>query len=221
VRGRRCWGLVPFLGIQGSAFARSEALISTDAALARVAGTVPAAMVSDHATSTSLAARSFSAQTFDFDLPVEPWVAVTGPNECVPSVSTGGVYDLSGAARSIYELALDFRLNGDATAGAEARTQLLAFVAAPGASGDPDFGDLPAGAGGVWTNNAVGVASHPSVGNMPTSLVHPTEPDWGVDANGDPIVPAVALPFVGPEMGDPDSVTRCLPAWQRVNGGAC
>lgn len=73
---------------------------------------------------------------------------------------------------------------------------------------------LPAGVNGVFSFNTVGSSTHPSPRSMPTSLVHPTQPDFG-------LTPEATLPFVGPEMGDAATTDVCLPAWQRANGGSC
>jgi hypothetical protein len=115
-------------------FTVTEPLITTEAALDRVLATVPASMISDHGTATSVAARSLAAQTFDYDLPQEPWEALTGPNRCVPTVATGGTYDLTAASQQIFNLAYDFRVNGDTTAGNEAHDQLLNFAGGSGYS---------------------------------------------------------------------------------------
>ena len=87
-----------------------------------------------------------------------------------------------------------------------------------GLSGDVctiDAGDsAPAGVSGVWSFNTVDQTTHSSPRSMPTSLVHPTQPDFG-------LTPTATLPFVGPEMGDAATTDVCLPAWQRANGGSC
>lgn len=62
----------------------------------------------------------------------------------------------------------------------------------------------------TWSDNTVG-DTHASPRMMPSSLGGTDWPDWGLTPTG-------AAPFVGPEMGDPDSLTVCLPAMQR-NGG--
>jgi len=91
-------------------------------------------------------------------------------------------------------------------------------VDAPGH--DPDGGvcsttsGLRPGTGGVWQNNAVGRNTRLPGYNrtMPTL---PGFDDWPPFS----VAPEASGPYVGPEMGDPDTTQRCLPAWQRFNGG--
>ena len=72
-------------------------------------------------------------------------------------------------------------------------------------------------ANSTWQHNTVGQDTHDGsyVRIMPSL---PGFSDWP-DFDGDDI--GVTLPAVGPEIGDPDTYTGCLPARKRRNGGSC
>lgn len=68
-----------------------------------------------------------------------------------------------------------------------------------------------------WLNNTVGQRTH----DISYSRTMPSLPgftDWP-DFNGDDT--GLTAPFIGPEMGDPDTYGGCLPAERRFNGGSC
>lgn len=74
------------------------------------------------------------------------------------------------------------------------------------------WGDVTDGQGDVWLNNAVGRDTHPAPRAMPSL---PGFTDWPAFS----VSPNMSAPYVGPDMGDPDATQKCLPAWQRYNGG--
>jgi len=69
----------------------------------------------------------------------------------------------------------------------------------------------------VWSNNTVGQDTHAG-GYSRTMPSLPGFTDWP-DFDGDDA--GLTAPYVGPEMGDPDTYTGCLPAYKRWNGGSC
>ena len=69
----------------------------------------------------------------------------------------------------------------------------------------------------MWSNNTVGQDTHAG-GYSRTMPSLPGFTDWP-DFDGDDA--GLTAPYVGPEMGDPDTYTGCLPAYKRWNGGSC
>lgn len=77
-----------------------------------------------------------------------------------------------------------------------------------------DDSSLPDSTGLTWTNNEVGADVHSSARLVPSVPGFSEWPDFYIDT--DPLY--AEFPFVGPERGDPDLITPCLPAWRRYNG---
>ena len=74
------------------------------------------------------------------------------------------------------------------------------------------WGDVTDGTNDIWENNAVGRDTHPASRVMPSLPGFTEWPSFSV-------LPNMSVPYVGPDMGDPDETPKCLPAWQRYNGG--
>ncbi|HPG25513.1 MAG TPA: hypothetical protein PLW10_07765, partial [Myxococcota bacterium] len=74
--------------------------------------------------------------------------------------------------------------------------------------------ELRGGVNGVWANNTVGAPTH-GPGYSRTMPTLPGFTDWPEFS----VTPEIPGPYIGPEMGNPASTTKCLPAWQRFNGG--
>ena len=67
----------------------------------------------------------------------------------------------------------------------------------------------------TFENNTVGADVHPGAYSrtMPSLPGFDAWPTLSVES------PTLSPPFVGPVMGDPDTLMACLPAWEHVNGG--
>ena len=82
----------------------------------------------------------------------------------------------------------------------------------PPSGQNPDWGGS---LNDTFENNTVGADVHPGAYSrtMPSLPGFDAWPTFSVGS------PTLSPPFVGPEMGDPDTLMACLPAWERVNGG--
>ena len=80
-----------------------------------------------------------------------------------------------------------------------------------------DSGNADAGLNTTWSNNTVGDDVHPG-GYSRTMPSLPFLSDWPTFYNS---TAGVMAPYVGPELGDPDSHGSCLPAYRVFNNGSC
>ena len=70
------------------------------------------------------------------------------------------------------------------------------------------------GVNDTWENNTVSAQTHGAGYSRVMPTLFGTD-EWPLFS----VQPSATPPFVGPEMGDPDTTSECLPAWERFNGG--